>query len=59
MLMSSFLSRTRTLCPFLTHSIAAVRPARPVPTIRTSMPLFGYEPTGLDSPSSMKGMMEA
>lgn len=45
--MSLFLSMILTLWPFLTHSIAAVKPARPVPTIKTSMPDFGYEPKGL------------
>jgi hypothetical protein len=27
----------------------AVKPARPVPTIRTSIPVDGYDPTGLQS----------
>jgi hypothetical protein len=40
-LMSLFFSSTRTLCPLRMHSMAAVSPARPVPTINTSMPLGG------------------
>jgi hypothetical protein len=48
-LMVSLRSSTRTLWPFLVHSIAAVRPARPVPTTSTSIPVEGYEPTGFAS----------
>ena len=49
MLTLALRSNTRTLCPLRMHSIAAVRPARPVPTISTSIPVAGYEPTRFET----------
>lgn len=40
-------SSTVTLWPFLVHSIAAVRPPKPAPTITTLIPVLGYPETAV------------